>query len=248
MPYNIKLEVFEGPLDLLLHLIKKNELDIYDIPIAKITQQYFEYLDLMKTLNLDIAGEFVVMAATLMHIKSRMLLPPADDEGKDVEDEEDPRAELIRRLIEYQKFKDAANRLKDYEILDRDVFIRGANGESIEEENGLHDITIFELIEAFKRILKETPPEDFLYVTVEKMSINDRIIEIIERMENVTSIAFESLFLRPSDKSDIILTFLALLELIRLMIVRVIQATPFGTIRIFPIHQKLSEEINKQNG
>ncbi|MDY6856374.1 MAG: segregation/condensation protein A [Thermodesulfobacteriota bacterium] len=245
MPYNIKLEVFEGPLDLLFHLIKKNEMDICDIPIAEITQQYFEYLDLMKTLNLDIAGEFVVMAATLMHIKSRMLLPPADDEE---EDEGDPRAELVRRLIEYQKFKDVANRLKYYEILDRDVFIRGANNEFIEEEKDLHNITVFELIEAFKRIHREKPPQDFLYVAVERMSINDRIIEIIERMEDVTSMAFESLFLRHSDKSDMILTFLALLELTRLMIVRIVQATPFGTIRIFPIHSRVSEEMNKQNG
>jgi len=244
MPYNVKLKVFEGPLDLLLYLIKKNEVDIYDIPIASITAQYLEYMDIMKTLNLDIAGEFLVMAATLMHIKSRMLLPPAEDEREELEGEEDPRAELVRRLIEYQRFKDTANKLMSYEILDRDVFTRGLASEASEgNEKDLNEITVIELIEAFKRVLKEEPPEKFFYVAIEKMSVNDKITEIIETMKNTGHIVFHSLFTGIADKHEIILTFLALLELIRLKVVRVIQATPFGTIRICPINLELPKGI-----
>ena len=245
MPYNVKLQVFEGPLDLLLHLIKKNEVDIYDIPIAFITAQYLEYLDVMKTLNLDIAGEFLVMAATLMHIKSKMLLPPAEDEREEFEGEEDPRAELVRRLIEYQRFKDTANKLMGHEILDRDVFTRGLAGESSEEnEKDLNEISIIELIEAFKRVLKEEPPENFFYIAIEKMSVNDKITEIIERMKHTGNIVFQSLFTGIGDKHEAIITFLALLELIRLKVVRVIQATPFGTIRICPINLELTKGLS----
>ncbi|MFH2011912.1 MAG: segregation/condensation protein A [Pseudomonadota bacterium] len=244
MPYNVKLEVFEGPLDLLLHLIKKNEIDIYDIPIASITFQYLEYLDIMKNLNLDIAGEFLVMAATLMYIKSRMLLPPAEDEREDFEAEGDPRAELVKRLIEYQKFKDTANKLMNYETLNRDVFARGSASEvSEEDEINLNEISIIELIEAFKRVLKEEPPEKFFYVAIGKMSVNEKIIELIERMKHTGNIVFQSLFTGISDKHEVILTFLAILELIRLRIVRVIQATPFGTISICPINLELPKGI-----
>ena len=242
MPYNVELKVFEGPLDLLLHLIKKNELDIYDIPIATITEQYFQYLDLMRTLNLDVAGEFLVMAATLMHIKSTMLLPPAEDEREEIGEEEDPRAELVKRLIEYQRFKDAANKLANHDILDRDVFACGAKDEvSEKDESDICEISVFQLIKAFERVIKENPPQDFFHIAIEKISINDRIMEIIERMKNVANIHFYSLFPDASDRHNVILTFLAILELVRLRVVRVIQATPFGTIRITPINLKLPD-------
>ncbi|MFH1624779.1 MAG: segregation/condensation protein A [Pseudomonadota bacterium] len=243
MPYSVKLKVFEGPLDLLLHLIKKNELDIFDIPIATITAQYLEYLDLMRTLSLDIAGEFLVMAATLIHIKSKMLLPPSEDEIEEVEEEEeDPRAELVRRLIEYQRFKDAANKLTETEMLDRDVFIRGTGSEDTGEDGkDLHEVSIIELLEAFKKVLEEKPKEDFFSVLVEKMSVNDKIVEIVQRMKDTGSITFQSLFEGGSNKREIILTFLALLELVKLRMASVWQAKAFGTIRIYPIKLELPE-------
>ena len=243
MPYNVKLKIFEGPLDLLLHLIKKNELDIYDIPIATITEQYLEYLDLMRTLNLDIAGEFIVMAATLMHIKSRMLLPQSE-EMEETEDEEDPRAELVRRLIEYQRYKDAAKKLMDSEVLDRDVYTGGRSGEITDDrQEDLCELNIFELIEAFERVLKEKAPQGLFHIAAERMSVNDKIIEIIDRMIGVTSITFRSLFSETSERQELILTFLALLELIKLRIVRVIQIEPFEPIRIIPIHLELPESF-----
>ncbi|MDY7033557.1 MAG: segregation/condensation protein A [Thermodesulfobacteriota bacterium] len=243
MPYNVKLKIFEGPLDLLLHLIKKNELDIYDIPIATIAEQYLEYLDLMRTLNLDIAGEFIVMAATLMHIKSKMLLPKSE-EMEETEYEEDPRAELVRRLIEYKRYKDAAKKLMDSEVLDRDVYTGGRSCEVTDDkQEDLHELNIFELIEAFERVLKENAPQGLFHIAAERMSVNDKIIEIIDRMTGVTSISFRSLFSETSERQELILTFLALLELIKLRIVRVIQIEPFEPIRIIPIHLELPESF-----
>jgi len=151
MSYKVKLEIFEGPMDLLLHLIKKNEVDIYDIPIATITAQYMEYVEMMKTLNLEIAGEFLLMAATLIYIKSKMLLPFSEDEGSS-EDEElgDPRQELVRRLLEYQRYKDAAAQLEQTRILQRDVFTKGQMPMDGLEEGGLVNLSLFDLMEALQ--------------------------------------------------------------------------------------------------
>ncbi len=156
MSYEIKLDIFEGPLDLLLYLIRKNEIDIYNIPIALITEQYLEYLDMMRSLNLDLAGEYLVLAATLIHIKSKLLLPPAEGEEEE-EEGEDPRAELVQQLLEYQAFKEAALSLETRPLLDRDVFTRGAPAEepaaAEEEEEAMIEVGVFELVQAFRRII-----------------------------------------------------------------------------------------------
>lgn len=233
MSYKVKLEIFEGPLDLLLYLIKKNEVDIYSIPIAVITEQYLEYIEMMKTLNLDIAGEFLLMAATLVHIKSRMLLPPSE-ETEEEEEGEDPRGELVRRLLEYQRYKDAASVLENRIVLGRDVFARGPLPlEGMEEEVGLLDVSIFTLMEALKDVLERAPKEVVVDVTVEKTTITDKINLIMEFLEEKRGITFYSLFPTGVKRADIILTFLALLELVRMRMVKVYQSQMDGVIRVY---------------
>lgn len=230
--YKVKLEIFEGPLDLLLYLIKKNEVDIYNIPIAVITEQYLEYIEMMKTLNLDMAGEFLLMAATLVHIKSRMLLPPSEETEE--EEGEDPRGELVRRLLEYQRYKDAASVLEDRIVLGRDVFARGPLPlEGMEEEVGLLDVSIFTLMEALKDVLERAPKEVVVDVTVEKTTITDKINLIMEFLEEKGGITFYSLFPTGVKRADIILTFLALLELVRMRMVKVYQSQMDGVIRVY---------------
>jgi segregation and condensation protein A len=236
LPLKVKLESFEGPLDLLLFLIKKNEIDIYDIPIAGITQQYLEYLEMMKNLNLDVAGEFLLMAATLLHIKSKMLLPTAEEEGEGEKEEEDPRAELVRRLLEYQRFKEAARELTKGPMLDREVFLRHFFGEELlegGEESIGGEASLFELLEAMKKVLQGLPPEEFQEISVEHLNIKDKILQIMERLWEVESVAFTELFTSSTSRREVVLTFLALLELLRLRMIRVYQAESFGTIRIF---------------
>ncbi len=244
-PLSVKLEVFEGPLDLLLHLIKKNEIDIYDIPIAVITRQYLEYLEMMKNLNLDVAGEFLLMAATLLHIKSKMLLPPSEEEageGEGEENEEDPRAELVRRLLEYQKFKEAASDLSQGLLLDREVFARHFFGEALFEEAEevlLGEVSLFDLMEAIKKVLQGVPPEEFQEITVDHLTIKDRIQEVMETLWEKENLAFPELFSPQAPRKEIILTFLAILELLRLRMIRIYQPEPYGTIRIFsPIERE----------
>lgn len=235
--YNVKLEAFEGPLDLLLHLIKKSEIDIYNIPIAAITRHYLDYLELMQELNLDVAGEFLVMASTLVQIKSKMLLPlnPADEAVE--EDEEDPRAELVRRLIEYQKYKDVAGRLSGGELLGRDVFARKFTSSELlafqPDEQPL-EVELFDLIEAFQRILAKVPEGSFHEVGAERISIADRINAILELLQGKESVTFEELFTDFLTREYVIATFLAILELCKLRTLRVAQVTSFGTILIMP--------------
>jgi len=237
LPLKVKLDTFEGPLDLLLYLIKKNEIDIYDIPIAAITQQYLGHLEMMKHLNLDVAGEFLLMAATLLHIKSRMLLPPQEeDQVEGAQEEEDPRAELVRRLLEYQRFKEAALELTKGPLLDREVFVRIFFGEKHlegpEEEIG-EEVTLFDLLEAMKKVLQGLPPEEFQEISAEHLNIKDKILQIMERLWDAESVAFTELFTSFTPRREIILTFLALLELLRLRMIKAFQAESFGTIRIF---------------
>lgn len=236
--YTIRTESFEGPFDLLLHLIKKNEVDIYNIPISEITRQYLEYLDVMKELNLDMAGDFLVMASTLIQIKSRMLLPIPDNEDSGEEELEDPRTELVRRLLEYSRYKDAAVTLGQRELLDRDVFIRrraaselensGKNGEQFEVE-------LFQLIEAFRKVLSKVPAESFHEVGAEGLSIADRINEIILFLKDSDSATFAELFIGDVTREHVIVTFLALLELCRLKMVKLTQMSGFGVIQIVPV-------------
>jgi len=232
--YTFRLEGFEGPLDLLLHLIQKNELDIFNIPIALITEQYLEYLRLMKVLNLDIAGEYLLMASTLLHIKSRMLLPKSS--GGEEEEEEDPRAELVRRLLEYQKYKQAAAELEKRPLLDRDVFVRLVAGEpELEPEEERIEVNLFELLEAFRKVLERVKPETFHQVVLEHISVQDKIQEILTLLERENrSVAFHRLFPEQASRQVVVITLLAILELVKMRRIRIFQLAPFETIRISP--------------
>jgi segregation and condensation protein A len=235
MSYEIKLDIFEGPLDLLLYLIRKNEIDIYNIPIALITEQYLEYLDMMRSLNLDLAGEYLVLAATLIHIKSRLLLPPVEDEEEGGEGQ-DPRAELVRQLLEYQAFKEAALDLEARPLLDRDVFSRGAPADDQatveEEEEAVIEVGIFELVQAFRSIIAGLDKSDDLVIDTERMSLTDRINEIMERLSEKKQLTFSELLGERTDRKGIIYTFLAILELMKLRMIRAYQSGPFGAIRL----------------
>ncbi len=242
--YQVSIEEFEGPLDLLLHLIKKNEVDIYNIPIAAITKQYLDYIDLMKELNLDIAGEFLVMAATLIQIKSKMLLPPAEEEEAE-EEEEDPRAELVRRLLEYQKYKEAAVTLGQRELLGRDIFARkfpSADLASFEAEEEPTEVELFELIEAFQRILARISVENFHEVGADGVSVADKIAEVLLLLEGKDAVPFESLFLSEVTRDGVVVTFLAILELCKLKMIKISQALSLGTIWIMPVAVESADE------
>ena len=234
-PYTVRLEVFEGPLDLLLHLIHKNELDIFNIPIALITEQYLDYLKLMKVLNLDIAGEYLLIASTLLHIKSKMLLPTPSEEEE--EEGEDPRAELVRRLLEYKKYKNAAAELEKRPMLDRDVFIRlmPAETEKPAEEERM-EVSLFELLEAFRQVLERMKPESFHEVILERISVEEKIEEILSLLQRENrSMAFHLLFPEQAPLRLVIVTFLAILELVKMKRVRIFQMAPFETIRVSPL-------------
>jgi len=237
MSYEIKLDIFEGPLDLLLYLIRKNEIDIYNIPIALIAEQYLSYLDMMRSLNLDLAGEYLVLASTLIHIKSKLLLPPAEGDGEE-EEGEDPRAELVLQLLEYQAFKEAALRLDDRPLLERDVFKRGAPVEEMttagETDDALVEVDVFELVTAFRRIIAGLDLKEDLEIDSEKMSLTDRINEIMERLTEEGQVTFADLLGDRTDRRRIIYTFLAILELMKLRMVRAYQSGSFGAIRLFP--------------
>ncbi len=243
MSYVIKLENFEGPLDLLLHLIRKNELDICEISISAITDQYLATIDAMQSLNLDIAGEFLLMAATLVHIKSRMLLPQIEEEGEEAE-EADPRAELVRRLLEYQKYKEGAKDLDALPLLGREVFGRKFLAPELAPgaETEFHEVGLYELVEALRELLKARPEEIYHEVTAERLSVADRIQEILGQLAERESLAFAELLPQPMTRGDIVVTFLAMLELVKLRLVRLLQATRFGTIRLYPaVNEPASE-------
>ena len=229
-----RLEGFEGPLDLLLHLIQKNELDIFNIPIALVTEQYLEYLQLIKVLNLDVAGEYLLMASTLLHIKSKMLLPRSSEEE---EGEEDPRAELVRRLLEYQRYKRAALELEQRPLLDRDVFVRlmPAEPEEGPEEERI-EVNLLELLEAFRKVLERVKPEGVHEVILEPISVEDKIEEILMFLERENrSVAFHRLFPEQASRRVVIVTLLAILELVKMKRIRIFQLTPFETIRVSPV-------------
>jgi segregation and condensation protein A len=233
MSYQIKLEIFEGPMDLLLHLIKKHELDIYSIPISLITQQYLEYIELMKSLDMEIAGDFLVMASTLTHIKSKMLLPPSENPEKD-DDGVDPREELIRRLLEYKSFKNAASSLENKEETWSRVYTRQpetAPNLPGEDEPLLFDFHLFDLLAALKEVMARVPDAGF-EITAETVSITEKISLILARLEAVESLLFADLFEGNTTRAQVIGTFLALLELIKTRVIKVVQVEQFGAIRI----------------
>ena len=234
--YPIKLKHFEGPLDLLLHLIRKNEVDIYDIPILPITKQYLEYLDVMQELDLDAAGEFLVMAATLIHIKARMLVPRLEHETEEEGDTEDPREVLVRRLIEHQKFKAAAELLHDRETVRSaqwgrpDERIADIAGAPFEREL---EVDLFGLLQAFEAVLKRARERPGVPVPGEEVSIETRARRLMERLSETEACGFEDLFDGVHGRGDLITTFLALLEMIRLRLIRVFQSGALGSIRVY---------------
>jgi segregation and condensation protein A len=239
-PYQVELAMFEGPLDLLLHLIKKHELDILDIPIAFITEKYLEYLERMRGLNLDIAGEYLLMAATLAHIKSRELLPTPDPAQADEEgvDEIDPRQELIRRLLEYQKYREAAFALGERPVMGRNVFGRGAPVPAPQgSEAPLAEVSVFKLIEALGGVLERTQIKLTHDVLVDRVSIAEQIGDLASRLERENAFTFESCFQFGDEVSEVelrnrvVVTFLALLEMTRLKMIRLHQ--PEGSASIF---------------
>ena len=235
--YQVKLASFEGPLDLLLHLIRKHEVNIYDIPIALITEQYLGYLELMQEMNLDVAGEFLVMAATLIHIKSRTLLPRPDPSQEDAGPEEDPREALIRRLLEHQKYKAAAELLHDRETLRgaqfgrADASVARAAGDDYEPEL---EVDLFTLISAFQGVLERARRRPPMVLPPDQISIEDRIQQLLGRLSETEACGFEDLFDDgDGTRSFMIVTFLALLEMIRLKLIRVFQTGGFGPIRVY---------------
>jgi len=233
--YKVKLEIFEGPLDLLLYLIKRDEIDIYEISIERITRQYLDYLQAFKELNLDIAGEFVVMAANLIYLKSRSLLP-ADQQPPDEEaEEDDPRWDLIRQLIEYKKFKEAAAQLHARALEQERIFTRdgGAATTTADAPLRLAEVGIFQLIHAFQDVIKRVEARENLQEMFgEHFTVSDKIDIILKRVADGASVRFTELFGHIVSRVEIVVTFLALLELIRLKQVRAIQRNVFDEIEI----------------
>ncbi len=229
MFYRVKLNVFEGPLDLLLHLVKKNEVELPDIPIAEITDQYLAYLDLLKQLDLDIAGEYLVMAASLLYLKSRLLLPieeaPEEDEG------EDPRAELARQLLEYQRFKEAAETLIGQEMLNRDVFSRPPMPvEPDGKDDTVYDLSLGDLLDALHDVMTRADSQEAHQILLEHVSLRDRLRAVLDTLREKREVLFEQLFPQDSTRLQVLVTFLAVLELVRNRMIQVRQENPFGPI------------------
>ncbi len=234
--YKVKLEVFEGPLDLLLYLIKRDEIDIYDISLERITSQYLEYLQAFKELNIELAGEFIVMAANLIYLKSRSLLPrdqqpPEEDAGED-----DPRWELIRQLIKYKKFKEAAAELNLRALEQERIFVReAASSSAIQEPLRLGEVGIFQLIGAFQTVMKRIEArQDMQEIFSERFSVSEKIDSILQHIATGSRLRFSDLFGAAASRIEVVVTFLALLELIRLKQVRAVQKNVFEEIEIAP--------------
>jgi len=235
MDYEIRLDQFQGPLDLLLFLIRKNKIDIYDIRIAHIAEQYWEYMEIIQALDLEKAGEYLVLAATLLHLKSRMLLPVPNDEEQG-EEEQGPQAELVRRLLEHQVLKDVVSALESRSLLERDVFKRGFHDdeENTSSEEQLIELGIFDLIEALAKVITESRGTKQLEIDLEKISLADRINEIMGILAKNKTSGFYDLFLDVSiTRKQIVYTFLSILELVRLRMIRVFQDSSSGMIQVF---------------
>ncbi len=235
--YKVRLEIFEGPLDLLLYLIKRDEIDIYDISLERITGQYLEYLQAFKELNIEVAGEFVVMAANLIYLKSRSLLPVDQQPPEEDVDEDDPRWDLIRQLIEYKKFKEAAMQLQTRELEQERIFARVGGGMAPETATfQLGEVGIFQLINAFQNVIKRLEArEDLQEIIGENYTVSDKIERILQTLAEGKAIKFSELFARMASRVEIVVTFLALLELIRLKQVRATQTNEFDEIEIAPV-------------
>ena len=231
--YKVKLEVFEGPLDLLLYLIKQDEIDIYDISIERITGQYLEYLQAFKELNIELAGEFIVMAANLIYLKSRSLLPVDQQPPEEDAEEDDPRWDLIRQLIEYKKFKEAAAELHQRALEQERIFAREGGPSHLQDPLRLGEVGIFQLINAFQTVIKRVEArEDVQEIFGERFSVSEKIDAILQRVAVGAPIRFSDLFGAVVSRLEVVVTFLALLELIRLRQVRAVQKNIFAEIEI----------------
>jgi len=227
----VRLALFEGPLDLLLHLCRENKVDVTDIPIAAITEQYLAYLDMMRTLNLEVAGEFLVVAATLLHIKSRLLLPV--EEAPEGEEGEDPRRELMQQLIEYQKFKEAGLALRELEERRSSIFARESLGpEGPPRTDFPLEVSMFDLLAALRRVIEQMPQTRLVEIEPDRLSVAQRIAEVLELMAAGGEMRFEELFRGAREVGDVVVTFLAVLELVRLRLVRIWQTEAYGEIRV----------------
>jgi segregation and condensation protein A len=249
-PYKVTLEVFEGPLDFLLNLIRQSEIDIYDIPIAQITEQYLQYLSLMEALDLEIAGEWLVMAATLLEIKSRMLLPKDPVRSDDDEEPFDPRLELVERLIEYEKFKSAAEMFREREEERAKVFMRGPAEVEFDLKPlfSLEDITAGDLLSALQRVLADVGDGDVTTLQRRKVTVRMRMREIWHKLTDRAGRAtFEDLFDEDVTRVDVVITFVALLELLKMRRVKVRQRAAFGPMDIIPILEKESDAIGNES-
>jgi segregation and condensation protein A len=244
--YTIRLEGFEGPLDLLLHLIRKNRFDIYDIPIAAILKEYLGVLEVMRELDLDVAGEFLVMAATLAHIKSRLLLPVPQEE--DAEEGEDPRAELVRRLVEYERIRIAAADLEQRPVLGRDVFARtwrAADLDDVEQPDAPVEADLYQLLIAFREMMAEAPEEVFHRVAQQRISLQEAMSDVLEQFARLppgVGVSFRELFSPRPSRDRVVATFLALLELVRVRAIRVMQVATFGELRVYAVPTEGDEE------
>lgn len=242
MSYKIKLDIFEGPLDLLLYLVKKDHLNIYDIPIAAVTGQYLQYIELMRFLDLNIAGEFLVMASTLIHIKSKMLLPPEPMQEGALQEEDDPRAELVKKLLEYEKYKEAAALLRQKEVNRQNVFTRapiemqasGASGEVYFEAS------LFDLISAFSKALKDIPKELFYEVIKDEWTVEEKIHDLLHLFLNKSVVCLFELFAMAKNKLELVVTFLAVLELIRLKEIIIAQKETFGEVQVMRNQERIT--------
>jgi segregation and condensation protein A len=244
--YRVTLPMFEGPLDLLLHLVKKHELDILNIPIAFITEKYVAYIHLLDELNIDVASEYLLMAATLVHIKSRMLLPnpPSEEVDEGLDDADlDPRAELVRRLLEYQKYKLAAEQLGSRPVLGRDVFPRGSSEEIAGGQPGLEAVSMFKLLDAFQGVLERTQKTKEHHIDFERFSITEKISELVDLLQATKRLVFHEIFSSDSSRAELIITFLAILEMTRLRLTRLIQDGPLAPIYI---ELRVSEETEEE--
>ena len=240
MTYHVKLDMFEGPLDLLLHLIRERQIDILDIPMAEITEEYLRYLALMHELDLDMAGEFLLMAATLIHIKSKMLLPPEEVSADEGIEEEDPRAELVDRLLEYKKYKEAAQTLGLLEAEQGLLHRRGAPAIELEIEGPL-SVSLLELLRAFREVLRRVDAAAPLEITSEELNVGQRIVLLLDRLAAESPVEFAGLFAGSMRRAEVIVTFLALLELLRRRLATARQAEAMGPIMIYRGLERVEE-------
>jgi segregation and condensation protein A len=253
--FQLRLPTFEGPLDLLLHLIQKHELDILDLPIAFVVERYLEYLTVMENLDLDVASEYLVMAATLAHIKSKMLLPPDPsqvDEEAEAAEEIDPRAELIRRLLEYQKYKHAAEQLLARGVAGRDVFTRGMGAPEASGPAPLASIGLFKLLDAFQAVLKRANQELAFEITAEGVSIQDRMAVLTERLRGRRHSSFDELFEDVRSVYEVVVTFLAILEMAKRRLTRIYQADALAPIHlellVTEVDESMVEGVDEYDG